>query len=67
MPIRYISTKSTYLYTDAETNDRELVLIFGDEVETTGQQENDRDEVRYRDRPGWVLSDRLMSEHPLEI
>jgi beta-lactamase superfamily II metal-dependent hydrolase len=42
-------------------------MIFGDEVETTGNQQNGRDEAIYRNRRGWVRSDRLMTEHPLEL
>ncbi len=67
MAKRYISSKSTYFYPDAVTSSRQLVLIFGDEVRTTGHQANGRDEVIYRGRTGWVRSDRLMSKHPLEM
>lgn len=67
MPIQYISTKSTVFHPDSQTDSQEFVLIFGDEVETTGQQENGRDEVIYRGRTGWVRSDRLMPDHPLEM
>ncbi len=67
MPIQYISTKSTVFHPDSQTDSQEFVLIFGDEVETTGIQDNARDEVIYRGRTGWVRSDRLMSQHPLEI
>ena len=67
MPLRYISKKSTKLFTDEVSGDREFVLIFGDEVTTTGGQANDREEVIYRGRTGWVLSDHLMESHPLEV
>jgi len=67
MPIRYVSTKSTVFHPDADTDSQEFVLIFGDEVETTGMQANGRDEVIYRHRTGWVRSDRLMTKHPLEM
>ncbi len=67
MPIRYVSTKSTVFHPDPETDSQEFVLIFGDEVETTGIQANDRDEVIYRHRTGWVRSDRLTTNHPLEM
>jgi beta-lactamase superfamily II metal-dependent hydrolase len=67
MTIQYISTKSTVFHPDPQTDSQEFVLIFGDEIDTTGQQENGRDEVIYRGRTGWVRSDRLMPDHPLEI
>lgn len=67
MPIRYISTKTTYFHRDSVTNKREFVLIFGDEVETTGENAHGRDKVIYRHREGWVRSDRLMDTHPLEM
>ncbi len=67
MPTRYISTKSTVFHPDSQTDAQELVLIYGDEVETTDVQENGRDEVIYRRRTGWVRSDRLTTDHPLEM
>ena len=67
MPLRYISTKSTVFHPDAHTDSQEFVLLFGDAVETTGPQENNRSEVIYRNRTGWVRSDRLMEDHPLEM
>ena len=67
MTIQYISTKSTVFHPDSQTDSQEFVLIFGDEVDTTDQQANGRDEVIYRGRTGWVRSDRLMQNHPMEI
>lgn len=67
MTIQYISNKSTVFHPDSQTDSQEFVLIFGDEVDTTGQQQNGRDEVIYRGRIGWVRSDRLMANHPLEM
>jgi beta-lactamase superfamily II metal-dependent hydrolase len=67
MTIQYISTKSTVLHPDSQTDSQEFVLIFGDEINTTGRQQNGRDEVIYRGRIGWVRSDRLMPNHPLEM
>lgn len=67
MPRRYVSHKSTYFFRNPTNNSRSLILIFGDEVETTGNQQNNRSEVIYRNRRGWVQSDRLMPEHPLEL
>jgi len=67
MAIQYISAKSTVFHPDSQTDSQEFVLLYGDEVDTTGVQANGRDEVSYRGRTGWVRSDRLMANHPLEI
>jgi hypothetical protein len=67
MPIRYISHRSTVFHPDATTDSQEFVLLFGDEVDTTGLQQNGRSEVIYRGRTGWVRTDRLMNNHPLEL
>lgn len=67
MAIRYISTKSTGFHPEADSNARDFVLIFGDEVDTRSNQAHGRDEVDYRGRRGWVQSDRLMETHPLEV
>jgi hypothetical protein len=39
MPIRYISHRSTVFHPDATTDSQEFVLLFGDEVDTTGLQQ----------------------------
>ena len=67
MTIRFISTKSTAFHPDSQTDSQEFVLLFGDEADTTGQTANGRDKVIYRGRTGWVRSDRLMGNHPLEM
>lgn len=67
MAKKYVSTKSTVFHPDPWTDSQEFVLLYGDEITTTGDQDNSRDEVIYRDRIGWVRSNRLMDEHPLEI
>lgn len=68
MTLRYIANaKNTFLYEDANTNDWEFKLLFGDEVDTTGNQDNNREEVQYRGRLGWVRSDRLSPNRGLEL
>lgn len=67
MALRYISTKSAVFHPDATTGSQEFVLLFGDEVDTTGPQANGRTEVEYRHRTGWVDSQKLMTQHPLEL
>ncbi len=67
MPIRYISTKKTVFHPGSQDDSQEFVLIYGDEVETTGMVGNGRNEVIYRRRTGWVRSDRLMANRPLEM
>ena len=68
MARRYISSKSTYFY-PVNAQDPKFKLIYGDEVETLDvhDQNTNRDRVIYRRRDGWVNSDRLMRNHPLEL
>ena len=67
MSTKYISTKSTVFHPDSETDSQEFVLIYGDEVDTTDDEENGRSEVIYRGRTGWVRTDRLIDEAALEL
>ncbi len=67
MPRRFIASRSAAFHPGPLTNARDFVMLFGDEVETTGRQRGGRDEVLYRRRPGWVRSDRLIEHHPLEL
>lgn len=67
MTIQYIDHKSTVFHPDADTDSQEFVLLFGDEVDTTGQEDNNRSEVIYRGRTGWVRTDRLSDDPGLEM
>lgn len=68
IPMQYISTMRTVLYSGARGASQSLVLIYGDEVSPTASSpENGRTEVPYRGRSGWIDSEDLMEEHPCEI
>jgi beta-lactamase superfamily II metal-dependent hydrolase len=43
-----------------------MVLIFGDEVEALGPEENERAKVTFRRREGWIEKDHLGNEAVLE-
>ena len=48
---QFITEDSTYFYRASTGRSRELVLIWGDEVEETGAEANGRTEVTYRVGP----------------
>jgi competence protein ComEC len=66
MPISYISSRTTAFHGEG-TNAEDFVLIYGDEVDAGTEIAPGRTRVIYRGRPGWVASDRLMLDHPLEL
>lgn len=67
MAKRFISTATAKFYPGPTTSTRDFVLIYGDEVDTTGKEQNQRHEVFYRTRKGWVPSDALGTNHPAEL
>ncbi len=67
MSIQFVSTKSTVFHPNSTTDSQEFVLIYGDEVDTTGEQANGRSKVIYRGREGWIKSDRITEKRPLEM
>jgi beta-lactamase superfamily II metal-dependent hydrolase len=64
---RFVSTAKASFHRQPTGGARDFVLIYGDELETTGNEQNGRSEVLYRMRPGWVDSDVLGTEHPAEL
>ena len=68
MATRYINRKTSRLYTKVNANSIKQVLIFGEEVKTSGQIINGRIKVKYRKKyEGFIKADHL-SKHPeLEI
>lgn len=69
MVTRYISRKTSYLYTGTGGGSRHMVLIFGDEVDASVNTTpvNGRIPASYRDRNGFVSADALTTQAPLEI
>ncbi len=67
MARRFISTATAKFHPSPTTGARDFVLIYGDEVDTTGNEQNGRSEVVYRTRTGWVPSNQLGTVHPAEL
>jgi hypothetical protein len=67
MARRFVSTATAKFHPDPFTAARDFVLIYGDEIDTTGNLENGRSEGVYRTRTGWVPSHQLGTVHPAEL
>jgi glyoxylase-like metal-dependent hydrolase (beta-lactamase superfamily II) len=67
MATQYITRKTSQLYEFSTGGKREMVLIFGDEVETTGPPVNGRVPVEFRGRPGFIQKSHLGQKPVLEL
>ena len=67
MPVKYISSKTSPLYKSSTDGSREMVLIFGDEVETSGSPVNSRVQAEFRGRKGFISENHLGNKPALEI
>lgn len=67
MPTRFITCKTSQLYKYSTGRKRRMVLIFGDEVETTGPPVNGRVPVEFRGRRGFIREDHLSEKPALEL
>ena len=67
MARRFVSTATAQFHPEATGGARDFILIFGDEVDTTGTEQNGRSQVVYRARTGWVLTSNLGADHPAEL
>ena len=67
MARRFIATKTARLYQAAGSNSYQLILIFGDEVETTGLPQQNRVPVTFRGRDGFIAASALTTDPSLEI
>jgi len=67
MAYQYITNKTSYLYENANDGKWSMVLIYGDEVEVTGAEVNQRTPVKYRDRQGYIKKDHLGPSPVLEV
>ena len=67
MATQYITRKTSRLYESSTGGKREMVLIFGDEVETTGPPVNGRVPVEFRGRPGFIQKSHLGQKPVLEL
>jgi len=68
MATRYINKKTAKLYTNATAGGYEQILIYGEEIKTSGQAQNGRIKALYRNKyEGFVRTDQLMAKGALEI
>ncbi len=68
MATRYINSKTSRLYKSKTSNSIKQVLIFGEEVKTSGQASNGRIKVKYRNKyEGFVKASHLSRDAELEI
>ena len=67
MACRFVSDKTAYMYKAATGSSRHGVLIYGDEVKTTGPASSGRVPVKFRRLDGFVREDELGRQAPLEL
>lgn len=67
MPTKYITKKTAYLFKEADGRSREMALIYGDEVKTSGSVINGRARAEFRGRKGYIDADSLGTKPALEI
>lgn len=68
MATRYINRKTSRLYTFPDTGGIEQVLIYGEEVQTSGKAINGRIKATYRKKyEGFIRTDHLGTNPELEI
>ena len=67
MTKRYVTKNTAKLYTDSTGSSFSAVLIYGDEVDATGTEQNNRSEVNARSYTGWIKKDDLQTNPVLEI
>jgi len=67
MPTMYVGHKTTALYKSSTGGSREMVLIYGDEVETNGPPVNNRIRAEFRGRDGFILLTHLQDKPVLEM
>jgi len=68
MATRYINRKTSRLYTSSDSGKIEQVLIYGEEVQTSGQTINGRKKAIYRKKyEGFIKVDHLGASPELEI
>jgi competence protein ComEC len=66
MLLKYLA-KNSRLYQSPSGSKLKTIMIYGDEVEHLGLEENNRTKVRFRHQVGWMKSEDLMSDGVLEI
>jgi hypothetical protein len=54
MTTKYITQKTSQLFESSTANKRKMILIYGDEVNTTGSKVNERVRSEFRGREGFI-------------
>jgi len=67
MPTKFVTTKTTHLYENPTGSARSMVLIYGDEVTTTGNPSNGRLQASFRGRNGFITASSLGDPAALEM
>lgn len=67
MAQRFVTTKTAFLYEGSTGSQRRTVLIFGDEVATSGPAQHGRVRAATRGVDGWIQADHLGEQRPLEM
>ena len=67
MPTRYIAKDTSELYEATTGRKKEMVLIFGDEVKTSGSSVDGRVATEFRGRKGYINEDHLGNKPALEL
>jgi len=60
MPTKYITNKTSQLYESTTGRKRKIVLIFGDEVKTSGSPVNGCVSPEFREQDGCIDEDHLL-------
>jgi beta-lactamase superfamily II metal-dependent hydrolase len=63
----YVNRKTSYFYKFPDKGDRYFVLLYGDEIETLNQTQNNRMKIIHRKREGWIDQDHYGDKAVLEI
>jgi len=63
----YVTKRTTPFYKSPAEGARHFVLLYGDEVELLGEEQNNRVKIKHREREGWVSKDHVGDEPVLEV
>lgn len=63
----YVTKKTSSFYKGPTEGERHFVLLYGDDVELLGEEQNNRVKIQHRGREGWVTKDHVGDEPVLEV
>jgi len=67
MAKKYVLNRTAYFYEAATGEDRSMVLIYGDEVDVSGNETNGRLKATFRGRNGFIKAQYLGDQPALEL